>query len=100
MGAAALPIIAGIGTVGGLLQGRQANKNAQRQLGLQQSQAQQQANLFGQTSPYYSQLLQAFGGLAGLPGLGPPMTPGPLNSVDTIRGGLGRDPLSSPTMVP
>lgn len=66
MGGIALPVIAGIGTLGGLLQGSQANRTARSQLGLQQEQAQREAQLFGTTSPYYSQVLAALGGLAGL----------------------------------
>ena len=100
MGAAALPWIAGVGAAGSLLQGNQANKNARSALNAQQQQAQNQQGLFNQASPYYGQLLAALGGYAGLPGPGPQMMPGPLNSVDRIRQGLGRDPLSPPTMVP
>jgi hypothetical protein len=66
MGAAALPIIAGVGTLGGLLQGNQANRNARSALNAQQQQAQAQQGLFNETSPIYGQLLHALGGYAGL----------------------------------
>jgi hypothetical protein len=61
-----LPIIAGVGTIGGLIQGSKANKTANQQLQLQQGQAQNQAQLFQQTAPLYERLLEAGSNLAGL----------------------------------
>src|SRR5437773_6021497 len=75
MGAAALPIISGVGVLGGLLQGRSANRQAKKQLSLEQQATQsqlatagQQQQLYGQTAPVYENLIRA---LAGISGLGP-----------------------------
>lgn len=66
MGAAALPIISGVGVLGGLIQGNKAQKTANQALKLQQGQAQNQAGLFAQTAPTYNDVIQALRGLSGL----------------------------------
>ena len=63
---AALPVISAVGTIGGLLASRKANKQAGQQLGLQKQAAAGQQQLFNTASPYYSQLLEALGGTVGL----------------------------------
>lgn len=103
----ALPLLAigtalgGLGSLlGGLKSGNAANKAANSQRDI----AQQQAGLFGQASPYYNLLLQAYGQHLGFPGpqmvpQGPQPAGGVLGRAGVMQPGNGSQ-MQMPTTLP